>query len=166
VLARGGAPGDRARRREEIEDQEQRVSERYVVTAIDAVKARYPVDSKRVYVMGHSEGGVLTYGVAIRNPDTVRGLIVVGARLRDRDASSELLSGASGKLQALICHSREDEAIAFESAKAAHEKLTTAGIRSKLVPYSGGHAITTQLARTIALWIAHPGRLEEPRGRN
>jgi phospholipase/carboxylesterase len=166
VLARGGAPEDRARRREEIESREQRVSESYVLSAIEAVKAQYPVDSNRVYVMGHSEGGVLAYGVAIKNPDTVRGLIVVGARLRDRDASSELLTGASGKLQALICHSREDEAIEFGSAKAAHETLQTAGIQSELVPYSGGHAITTELARTIALWIAHHDRLEEPRGGN
>ena len=81
-------------------------------------------------------------------------------------SSADLLAGAEGKLQVLICHSREDQAIGFESAKTAHETLKTAGIQSRLVPYSGGHAITTELVQTIALWIAHPGRLEEPRGGN
>jgi phospholipase/carboxylesterase len=161
-LTRGGLAQDRASRREEIESREQEVSNSYVLTAIDAMKASYPVDPSQVYVMGHSEGGVLAYGLAIGNPEIVRGLIVVGARLREEDASEEALSGAAGKLRVLICHSREDNAIKFEAAKAAHDTLEEAGIDNKLVPYSGGHRITGELLLTIARWIAHPDRLEKP----
>jgi phospholipase/carboxylesterase len=155
LVARGGAAEDRTRRREEIERREQEVSGSYVLAAIDALKARYPVDPGQVYVMGHSEGGVLAYAMAIRNPDVVRGLIVVGSRLREEDASVDSLSAASGKLQVLICHSREDEAVAFEEARAAHEILKAAGVQSKLVPYAGGHGITTELVKTIARWVVH-----------
>lgn len=160
VLARGVVVEDRARRREEIETREQEVSESYVLAAIESVRARYPVDSNRIYVMGHSEGGVLAYGLALNNPAIIRGLIVVGARLRERHASEETISGAAGKLQVLICHSPEDTAMRFELAKAAHETLKAAGIRGELVAYAGGHGITTELVKTIARWIAHPDRLE------
>jgi len=163
-LTRGGLADDRAGRREEIESLEQEVSDSYVLTAIEALKARYPVDPDRVYVMGHSEGGVLAYGLAIRNPEVIRGLIVVGARLRERDAATETLSGAAGKLKVLVCHSREDNAIEFEAAKAAHDTLEAAGIDSKLVPYAGGHRITGELVGIIARWIARPDRLEKPAG--
>jgi phospholipase/carboxylesterase len=131
-----------------------------VLTAIDAVRVMYPVDSEQIYVTGHSEGGVLAYGLAINNPGIIRGLIVVGARLREEDAAAEALVGAAGKLQALICHSPEDRAMAFESAKSAHKSLKAAGIKSELVSYLGGHGITAELVGTIARWIAHPDRLK------
>jgi len=163
VLTRGGEAEDRAHRRETIDSREQEVSESYVLAAIEELKARYPIDSNQVYLMGHSEGGVLAYGLAIRNPETVRGLIVVGARLRERDASAGIVAGAAGRLQVLICHSRDDKAMKFEAAEAAHEVLKAAGIQSKLVPYVGGHGITRELVSVIARWIADPDRLDKPR---
>jgi phospholipase/carboxylesterase len=160
VLARGGTADDRPLRRREIEEREQAVSYSYVQAAIEEVKARYPVDPEQVYVLGHSEGGVLAYGLAMRNPDTIKGLVVVGSRLREVDSSADLLSQAAGKLQVLICHSREDQMMAFEAAKSAHAMLKKAGIRSKLVAYEGGHGITSELVKIIARWIESPGRRE------
>jgi len=161
-LTRGGRAGeDRTRRRKEIESLEQEVSDSYVLTAIEALKARYPVDEEQVFVMGHSEGGVLAYGLAIRNPDVVRGLVVVGARLRETDAVAEALAAAAGRLQVLICHSREDRAVDFAVAKEAHETLEAAGVRSKLVAYAGGHGLTADLVATIARWIAQSNRQED-----
>lgn len=156
VVARGGEA-------DAIENREQQVSESYVLAAIEDLKARYPIDSNQVYVMGHSEGGVLAYGLAMRNPELVRGLIVVGARLRESDASAEVVAGAAGKLQVLICHSPDDKAMEYEAAEAALETLKAAGVQSKLVPYAGGHGITRELVKTIARWIANPDRLKKPR---
>lgn len=161
LLDRRGTEADRALRREELENLESGVSDSYVLTAIEAMKRRYPVDPNQIYVMGHSEGGVLAYGVALRNPGIVRGLIVVGSRLRERDASAKILAGAAGRLQALICHSRDDQAAEFDLAKTAHKTLEAAGIQSKLVPYVGGHGLTADLIRTIARWIGHPDRVEK-----
>lgn len=160
LLAREGAGKDRERLREEIEDREQAVTEAYVLSAIEALRARYPVDESRIYVMGHSEGGVLAYGLGLRNSGVIRGLIVVGARLRERDALPETLSAAAGRLQVLICHSREDNAAKFEDAEKARETLKQAGVESKLVAYAGGHGITAELLRTIARWIDHVDRRE------
>jgi phospholipase/carboxylesterase len=161
VLARGGQADDRARR-QEIERHEQEVSNAYVLAAIAEVKARYPIASDQVYLMGHSEGGVLAYGLAIRHPELFRGLIVIGSRLRDEDATPQLLDAAAGRLQALICHSRKDQAIDYEAAKSAHSRLKKAGIQSQLVSYMGGHAITGELVKTIATWISHPDRRKLP----
>jgi phospholipase/carboxylesterase len=160
VLARGGQADDLERRRQEIERREHEVSRSYVLAAIAEVKARYPIDPDQVFLMGHSEGGVLAYGLAIRHPELFRGLIVIGSRLRQEDASPELLAAASGRTQALICHSRKDQAIEYEEARSAHQTLKEAGIQSQLVTYLGGHGITGELVTTIAGWIADPKRLE------
>ena len=158
-LLRTGTPtGDRTQRRKEIELQEQAVSRSFVLAAIDNVSANFSVDSDRVFLMGHSEGGVLAYGLALEHPDLFRGLIVVGARLRESDATPEILTEAAGSLEVMICHSRGDRAISFDHAKAASETLKGAGIQSKIFPYEGGHGFTAELAQTIGRWIAARSR--------
>jgi len=158
LLRTGTSTDDRTQRRQEIELQEQAVSRGFVLAAIDSVSAKFPVDPNRVFLMGHSEGGVLAYGLALEHPDQFRGLIVVGARLRPSDATPEILTEAAGRLEVMICHSRGDTAISFDHAKAASETLAGAGIQSKVFPYEGGHGFTPQLAQTIGRWIAARSR--------
>ena len=154
-LLRTGTPtGDRTQRRQEIELQEQSVSRSFVLAAIDHVSSQFPVDPDRVFLMGHSEGGVLAYGLALEHPDLFRGLIVVGARLRPSDATPEILTEAAGQVEVMICHSRGDTAISFDHAKAASKTLAGAGIQTKIFPYEGGHGFTPELAQTIGRWIA------------
>lgn len=158
LLATGESTGDRAQRRQEIELRETGVSRNFVLAAIDHVTREFPVDPDRVFLMGHSEGGVLAYGVALEHPDRFRALIVVGARLRDADATPDILTGAAGKLEVMICHSRGDNAVSFDQAKAASETLKNAGVQNKVFPYEGGHGLTAELAQTIGRWIAARSR--------
>lgn len=153
VLGTNSSIDDRAQRRKDIELQEQAVSRGFVLAAIDHVSDALPVDRDRVFLMGHSEGGVLAYGLALENPDLFRGLIVVGARLRESDATPEILTRAAGRLDVMICHSRDDEAISFNHAKAAAEVLKGAGIQNKVYSYEGGHGFTTELTQSIGRWI-------------
>jgi len=158
LLATGGAAADRAQRRQEMELRETQVSRAFVLAAIDDVSSEFPVDPDRVFLMGHSEGGVLAYGLALEYPDRFRALIVVGARLRASDATPEILAGASGKLEVMICHSRGDSAVSYDQAKAASEILKSSGVQSKIFPYEGGHGFTAELAQTIGRWIAARSR--------
>lgn len=158
LLATGSSTGDRAQRRQEIELREQEVSRNFVLAAIDHVSSEYPVDPDRVFLMGHSEGGVLAYGLALEYPDRFRALIVVGARLRASDATPEILTEAAGRLEVMICHSRGDSAVSYDQAKAAAQTLKSSGVQNKIFPYEGGHGFTAELAQTIGHWIAARSR--------
>jgi phospholipase/carboxylesterase len=153
LLRTDSSDGDRTRRRQEIELQEQEVSRDFVLSAIDHVSNEFSVDPDRVFLMGHSEGGVLAYGLALEHPDLFRGLIVVGSRLRASDSTPEILNGAEGRIEVMICHSREDAAISFDRAAAASKTLKDAGIRNEVFPYEGGHGLTVELVQTIGRWI-------------
>ena len=153
VLGAKTSTADHAQRRKEIELQEQVVSRNFVLAAIDHATREMPIDPDRIFLLGHSEGGVLAYGLALEHPDLFRGLIVVGARLRESDATPEILTKAAGRLDVMICHSRDDEAIGFNHAKAAAEVLKGSGIQNKVYSYEGGHGFTSELTRTIGRWI-------------
>ena len=154
LIRTGTSTGDRAQRRKEIELQEEAVSRNFVLAAIDQVSGEFPVDPDRVFLMGHSEGGVLAYGLALEHPDLFRGLIVVGARLRESDATPEILTASAGRLEVMICHSPGDQAIGIDHAEAAAGTLKEAGVQSKIFRYEGGHGLTAELVKTIGRWIA------------
>jgi phospholipase/carboxylesterase len=158
VLRTESSTSDRAQRRKEIELQEQVVSRNFVLAAINHLSDTLPVDPDRVFLMGHSEGGVLAYGLALEHPDLFRGLIVIGARLRESDSSPAVLANAAGRLEVMICHSPGDSAISFDHAKAAAGTLKSADIQSKVFSYEGGHGITAELVQAIGRWIAARSR--------
>ncbi len=153
VLSAASEDREPESRRAEIDERERRAALRYALAAIDAVSDAYPVDPARVFVLGHSEGGNVAYGLGLEHPERFRGVIVVGARLRAADATPENLAAAAGKLSVLVCHSRQDEQVPFEHARVAHETLTEAGIDSRISAYTGGHGMTKPLARAIDRWI-------------
>jgi len=136
-----------------IEHREQAAAAGYVLAAIEAVSRDYPVDPERVFVLGHSEGGVLAYWLGLEHPTRFRGLIVIGSRLRASAASEARLKRVAGRLEVLVCHSREDRAMSYEAAESSHERLRAAGIDSRLLRYEGGHSLTVPLIKKVAEWI-------------
>lgn len=152
-LVRTAGVGGQADRRRELDRREQESAERAVLAAVDAVSREQPVDRDAVFLLGHSQGGVLAYGLALAHPDRFRGLVVVGSRLREEDATAERLARAAGRLKVLVCHSPEDPAVDIEEGRSASRRLGDAGVETRLVRYAGGHGFTADLVRRIVGWI-------------
>lgn len=54
-------------------------AEYLVLSAIEKAKAEHAVDSKRIAVAGYSQGGVMAFAIALRNPTVFAGAIPVAA---------------------------------------------------------------------------------------
>ncbi len=142
-----------SRRRRWFDDHENQVSRNYVIAAIDKVSTTYPIDPERIILVGHSEGGVLAYELGLSHSDRFRGLAAIGSRLRQTDTTPEQLKRAAGDIRILVCHSPDDEAIAFDKGKKAYQQFRNAGFESRLLRYSGGHGLTVELIRELKSWI-------------
>src|SRR5579885_2463061 len=44
---------------------------------VDAALERYPIDPRKLIVMGFSQGGVMAYNLALRHPDRFAGLVAI-----------------------------------------------------------------------------------------
>lgn len=80
----------------------------YVEAIIDAVKADYNVDPARVFLIGHSNGGFLSYRVAYEHSDTIAAIAsLAGANeIADRPAPNH-------PVHVLQIHGTEDGTIAY-----------------------------------------------------
>lgn len=85
----------------------------YVRSVIDLVKAEYSVDPNRVYLIGHSNGGFMSYRMAYDHSDTIAAIVsLAGASLSDLE-----LPAPGNPVHVLQIHGTEDGTIAYSGSE-------------------------------------------------
>ena len=60
------------------------------VSSMAKVQARYPVDSRRVFVLGHSNGGYMSHRMACDHADLIAGIVSLAGAAYDDPPAGEL----------------------------------------------------------------------------
>ena len=84
----------------------------YVRSVIDVVKADYNVDPKRVYVIGHSNGGFMSYRAAYDHSETIAAIASLAGA-----ASTERQPAPRSPVHVLQIHGTDDRAIAYDGGE-------------------------------------------------
>jgi len=125
--------------REAIEDAGRAATE-FLNTALQ----KYPVDRKKLVVLGFSQGGMMAYRLAVRNPSKFAALVAIStvfpAELKAEAREPESLE----RLPTLVQHGRADDMIEITRARASVEVLRSLKIPLTFREYDCGHEITAE----------------------
>ena len=80
----------------------------YIMAIIDEMKARYPIDSNRVYLIGHSNGGFMSFRVAREHSDGIAAIVSLAGAAASRD-----VPGPTSPVHILQVHGTDDETILY-----------------------------------------------------
>ena len=81
----------------------------YLTSLIKEIKAEYKVDAKRVYLVGHSNGGFMSYRMACDASDQITAIVsLAGATYK-----SKILCNPKQKVSILQVHGTDDSTIRF-----------------------------------------------------
>ncbi len=133
-----------------------RLSEKYVLAALRAVKREYPVDERRVFLLGFSQGAGMAFSIGMRHPDLFRGVIPVGGWLDPGEFSRATVGRAAKEGLFLVCHSPEDRVVPVKAAEKAVEFLAEGHIPFRFLRYEGGHSLPVELLNRILVWMKSP----------
>ncbi|MEL7448017.1 MAG: PHB depolymerase family esterase [Pseudomonadota bacterium] len=89
----------------------------FVLEAIDRLAATVPVDTSRVYVLGFSNGAMLTYSIAAAHPDRIAGIAgVSGAlgRVTPGGAIDWPIEPPPGGMPTIVIHGSADPRLPFD----------------------------------------------------
>lgn len=140
-----------------------RLTEEFLLTVVEEVANRYPVDPDQVYVLGFSQGASMSFSLGIRHPDRFRGAVPVGGWLIETEYSEEELTRAAAEeMKVLICHSPDERGVLFTEAESALETLQRHNIAVELHRYPGGHVLTRDLVHHIAAWVSRESGQRPP----
>ena len=110
------------------------------------LQEKFEVDSKRVFILGFSQGVSMAYRTWAHSSLPVQGIIACGGDLPP-DIQEQLDS--LRPIQILLVHGRRDENVLPEEARQAREHLTAAGLRPELLDFDGGHVVPSSALGTI-----------------
>jgi phospholipase/carboxylesterase len=115
--------------------------------------ARYPIDGKKLVLLGFSQGGVMAYSLALSNPERFAGLAVLSSWL-PRELVSELaIKETVQSLPTLVQHGSQDQLIEIQRARDSVERLRELRVPLTYREYDMGHEITPRGLADLSAWL-------------
>ena len=109
-------------------------AEESVLFLLDDVLERYEIDREQILVTGFSMGGAGTWFMATHHPERFSGAIPIASAPRDNPLDR------IGPMPVHVIHSRDDERVPIEPARAAADALVERGHPTEFTELSGvGH---------------------------
>ena len=120
---------------------------------VDMALQRYSIDSRKLALLGFSQGGVLAYHLALRFPARFAALVGISTwfppYLAERASSPEALE----QLPTLVQHGRADEMIEISRARNSIEELRKLKVPLVYKEYDCGHEITADGIQDLSKFL-------------
>ena len=117
---------------------------------IEEVKAGYPVNLKRLILMGFSQGTMMTYAVALPNYSSFRGIAALSGYIPHQP--NPQLTGLTG-FPVFISHGTNDPIIPVRLGREAAKLLKNTGADVTYREYLMGHEIGAEASRDLRHWL-------------
>jgi len=114
---------------------------------------RYPIDRERIAVAGFSQGGMMAYELALREPERFAGLAALSAWLPEPLAQELPRRPEHEGFPVLVVHGRQDAMIPVERARESREALRSLGVGLTYREFDMGHEIHPEALRVIQRWM-------------
>jgi phospholipase/carboxylesterase len=113
----------------------------------------YPIDSKRIVLMGFSQGAAICNTLVLTQPGGAIGVASLAGLIPEVVAET-----AQGKLDGLpvfIAHGTRDETVPLAAAQQTRDLYTRLGAQVTYGEYPTGHKLTTQAMADLKQWLAN-----------
>lgn len=130
-------------------------SRRELEAFIERCLASYPIDRKKLALLGFSQGGVMSYSLALTHPERFAALAVLSSWLPKELEARLNVSDAVQALPTLIQHGTQDPMIEFDRARDSVERLRQLKLPLTFREYDMGHEITPGSLRDLSGWLAN-----------
>lgn len=123
-----------------------------VGATLDALKKKYPLDAKRVYILGFSEGAFMAAHCAMMHADRIAGAIVISGGF-DPSLVTDADFEKAKSVRILLAHGTSDGVVPFATGKKFEEALTSHGVAHDFFPFDGGHAVPEKVREGVDAWL-------------
>jgi len=141
---RMGSPPDR----DAIDDANKAATE-----FLNAALQKYAVDRKKLVILGFSQGGMMAYRLAFRNPSKFAALVALSTYLPPELKNEINDPAALEALPTLVQHGRADDMIELTRARQSVETLRSLEVPLTYREYDCGHEITAEALRDLSNFL-------------
>jgi phospholipase/carboxylesterase len=138
-------------------------SRRTVIALIGEAVAAFDADPAQVYLLGFSQGAILSLALTLTQPEILAGVVALSGRIPPEVQPLLVGPKRTEGLPIFLGHGRLDSVVPYEWAERARELLERQRVALAFFPYEMDHRIAPETLRDAAAWL--DGRLDAPRWR-
>ncbi|WDU65477.1 alpha/beta fold hydrolase [Pseudomonas poae] len=129
-------------------------SARLIKDFVTQATAKYHTQPDRVFLVGFSQGAIMSYEVGLREPGLVRGIAALSGSVLPVLKAELKPDERLKKLAIFIGHGTLDQALPYASATRANEVLSGLGLTPELHGYPGmNHTISEAEVQDLKAWL-------------
>jgi phospholipase/carboxylesterase len=121
---------------------------------LDELRTTHGIDNQPVYLVGFSQGAIMSLAVALTEPEQVAGVIAMSGRtlaqLEVPTAAPDRLTG----LPILVQHGTQDPVLPIEHGRATRDMLSRLPVDLTYREYPMGHHVTPESLADAINWLA------------
>lgn len=110
-------------------------------------------DQSQIYLCGFSQGGIISYSLALQNPGSFKGIAVMSGRLVEEIKSNITPSAKLNKLKIFISHGTKDDVLPVQGARDARDYLKKIGLSASYHEYAAHHEINEAMLNDLLKWL-------------
>lgn len=120
---------------------------------IDEVQQKYDISQEKTFLLGFSQGTILSYAIALNYPEKVQKIIALSGYVNTELLPDGLNSKDYSKLDFYISHGSVDQVIPVEWANKSPEFLTHLNIKFCYTEFPVGHGVSPKNFYEFSKWI-------------
>jgi phospholipase/carboxylesterase len=141
-----------------VVDPQQAEASRKLIAQFVQEAAAYSADPGRVYLLGFSQGAIMSAAVALTRPDLVAGAVLMSGRVR-RDLLPPLDAEQLVEKPFLVVHGTADAVLPIENGRASRDFLASLPVKLTYKEYRMAHEVSAESLADVVTWLS--ARLEE-----
>lgn len=119
---------------------------------IEEILPAYPIDPGRLFLLGFSQGSLLSMCYTLSHPSRITGVIAQSGYLPNGVDLEIKEAEVKGK-PFLLTHGRQDTLIPVEWARASRDRLLTLGVDLTYHEFQMGHNVSMESLSVISTWL-------------
>jgi len=137
-----------------IQSEEEEKAKIALTKNVDEVIQFFNADPDNVFLLGFSQGAILSTAVALSSPDKIKACILLSGQLPRLANDYTFNKNQISDLNLFISHGKQDHVISISKARELNDYLSSKGIKNlKYQEHEGAHNIDGNHIREAFRWI-------------
>lgn len=138
-------------------------SRQAILHFVGEATAAYSLDARQVYLMGFSQGAIMSLFVALTRPDAVAGIVPMSGRLLPEAVAARAPDEALAGLPVFAVHGTRDTVLPVSEGRTIRDELGKLPVALTYREYPMAHEVSAQSLADAAAWLTQ--RLDDANAR-